>query len=259
MLTGSACRPRSGEDLRLQVRGQVAVGADRPGDLAHRHVVEGAGQALPVAGDLERPAGDLEAQRRRLGVDRVRPAHHHGARLRPGPGDQGGEERVDAAEDEPARRLQLEGETGVHDVAARQAEMEVAALGADRLGDLAHERDDVVLGRLLDLGDPVRIHPCPGLDRGERVGRDEAAGGLGPGDGDLHTEHRPEAGVVVPQGSPSRGACTGGSRPRPGRRCGDVAPELEAGERQPVGGGLGSGSGRRPRPHSDQHSQGPAR
>ena len=47
--------------------------------------------------------------------------------------------------------------------------MEEPALGADRLGDLAHERDDVVVGGRLDLGDPVDVDRRPRLDRGERI------------------------------------------------------------------------------------------
>ena len=88
------------EHLRLEVRRQVAVRADRAADLAGGDVVGRPDQALPAPGDLERPAGALEAERRRLRVDGVGPAHHHGPGLAPGPGD----ERQDQARRRPARR-----------------------------------------------------------------------------------------------------------------------------------------------------------
>ena len=65
---------------------------------------------------------------------------------------------------------ELEREPRVDDVAARQAEVQVPALGPDRLGDLADEGDDVVVGRPLDLGDPVDVDRRARLERGERVG-----------------------------------------------------------------------------------------
>ena len=134
------------------------------------------GQPAPIAIELERPAGQLEPERRRLGVDRVGPAHHHRAGLGPGAGDERREEPVAVGQEPLAGGPELEGERRVDDVAARQAEVEVAALGPDRLGDLADERDDVVVGRLLDLGDPVDVDPGAGLDRRERLGRDRARG-----------------------------------------------------------------------------------
>ena len=73
-----------------------------------------------------------------------------------GAGDDHGEQAV-AVERAAARRPRGAGARArVDDVAAGQPEVEVAALGPDRLGDLADERDDVVVGRPLDLGDPRR-------------------------------------------------------------------------------------------------------
>ena len=77
-----------GEDLGLDVGPEMAVRPDRPGDLAGRDLVDGGRQADPPAIELERPAGELEPERRRLGVDRVGPAHHHGLGLGPGAGDE---------------------------------------------------------------------------------------------------------------------------------------------------------------------------
>ena len=111
---------------------------------------------VAAALDLERPAGELEPERRRLGVDRVRPAHHHGRGLRASPGDEHGQQTVEVEQQPLAGGAQLEREPRIDDVAAGQTEMEVAPLGADRFGDLADEGDDVVVGRALDLVDPRR-------------------------------------------------------------------------------------------------------
>ena len=78
-----------GQDLRLDVRAEVAVRPDRAGDLARADLVDGGGQAGPPAVDLERPAGELEAHRGRLGVDRVGAAHHRRVGLGPGAGRRG--------------------------------------------------------------------------------------------------------------------------------------------------------------------------
>ena len=130
------------------------------------------GEAAPAAIDLERPAGELEPERGRLGVDGVGPAHHQRVRLAPGAGDQRRQEAVAVAEEELAGVAELERERRVDDVAARQPEVEVAALRPDGLGDLADEGDDVVVGRLLDLGDPLGIdaRPAPRSPRAPRPG-----------------------------------------------------------------------------------------
>jgi hypothetical protein len=73
---------------------------------------------------------------------------------------------VAVAQEQLAGGSQLERETGVDDVAAREAEVEVAPFGADRLRDLGDEGDHVVVGRLLDLGDPFRIDGGPRLECG---------------------------------------------------------------------------------------------
>ena len=66
------------------------------------------------------------------------------------------------------------------------AEMQIAALGADRLGDLADEGDDVVIRRLLDLGDPLHVDAGARLERRQRIAWDLTAGRLGADDRQLH-------------------------------------------------------------------------
>ncbi len=96
---------------------------------------------------------------------------------------------------------QLEGEAGIDDVAARQAQVEVATLRPDRFRDLRHERDDVVVGRALDLGDPVDIDLRAGLEGVERGRGDHAARRLRAGDRELDPEHLLEPGGLRPDGA----------------------------------------------------------
>ena len=99
---------------------------------------------------------------------------------------------------------ELEREPRVDDVAAGEAEVEVAPLGADGFGDLAHERDHVVVGCQLDLGDAVDVDAGAGGDDLERVGRHQATAHLGAADGELHLEHPLEARQVRPDGTHRR-------------------------------------------------------
>ena len=165
-------QPQRAEDLGLELGVEVAVGPDRPGDLAGGDLGDRLGQASAVAVQLERPAGQLEPERRRLGVDRVGPAHHHRRGLGSGAGDERRDQAVAVGQQALTGGSQLERQPGVDDIAAGQAEMEIAAFRADRLGDLADEGDDVVVGRPLDLGDPLDVDPGPALDRGKGLGRD---------------------------------------------------------------------------------------
>ena len=80
------------------------------------------------------------------------------------PGHDGGDGRIEALEDEVGGGTALQGQAGVDDIAAGQAVVEVAALLADRLGDLGDEGDDVVVGRALQLVDALDVDPGPGLD-----------------------------------------------------------------------------------------------
>ncbi len=64
--------PLAGDPLDLGV--EAGVGADRARELADAVRLERAHEARAVAVELERPAGELPAERRRLGVDPVRAA-----------------------------------------------------------------------------------------------------------------------------------------------------------------------------------------
>ena len=194
-------QPEVGEHLRLDVGSEMAVRSHGARDLAGRDLRECRGQPSATSGDLERPARDLEPECRRLGVDRVGPAHHDRVRLRAGARDERGEEAVRVAQEDLAGRPELEGEPSVHDVAARKPEMKKATLRSHPLRDLRHEGDHVVVGGPLDLGDALDVDARTRLDRGEGLGRNDAPRGLGPRDADLDPEHVLEAGRVRPDGT----------------------------------------------------------
>ena len=204
-----------GQHLRLDGRLEMAVGAHRAADLAHGQPREGGPQALPVAVELEGPARELQAERRRLGVDAVGAAHHQRGAVLAGAGDDRRHGRVEVRQEPLARRAQLEGQGGVDDIAAGQAQVQVAARRADRLGDLADEGDDVVIGGALDLGDAGHVDARRGLERGEGVAGDEAPSGLRPGHRQLDQQHRLEAGLVRPQGAHLRQRVARDHRPTP--------------------------------------------
>ena len=243
--------PERGEHLGLDVRAEVAVGPHRPGDLAGPDLVDRGGQPRSSALDLERPAGELEPEGRRLGVDRVRATHHHGLRLRPGAADdRRGSARSQSARSRSPAARSWSASPRVDDVAARQPEVQVATLRADRFGDLADEGDDVVIGGLLDLGDPLdvdgrRASPSP------RVRRP----GSGPGPPELgpppaRRAASPRTWPPRSRSRPSRPACSGGSSrcPRYGggqsRRTADVVASLDAVEGDGVSRPLGPSPGR---------------
>jgi hypothetical protein len=71
---------------------------------------------LPGAVELERPDGELQSERRRLGVDAVRPADRQREPVLFGSGDHGVECAVEPAKDQVTRRAQLERKRGVDDV-----------------------------------------------------------------------------------------------------------------------------------------------
>ena len=64
--------PLAGDPLELRVGGRVR--ADGAGELADAHALERARDARAAAVELERPAGELQPERRRLGVHAVRAA-----------------------------------------------------------------------------------------------------------------------------------------------------------------------------------------
>ena len=149
--TGSRSKPEACQHALLELRAGGRVRAHRARDPAHRHLREGALQALGVAVRLERQARQLHAEGRRLGVHPVRAPHaqrlHVLARAR----RQRLQERAGAWHDRFARRLQLQRERRVEHVRGCQAEMDPAPRLAGRGGEHVDKRRHVVLGRALAL------------------------------------------------------------------------------------------------------------
>src|SRR5207249_3515063 len=88
----------------------------------------------------------LEAEGGRFGVDAVAAANHGCELIFPGLGGDGFAEGADVFEEQASRLHHLDGEGGIHNVAAGQAKVEPAAGGrADVFGDVGREGDDVVV------------------------------------------------------------------------------------------------------------------
>src|SRR4051812_48966489 len=90
----------AGDALELGVGRRV--GADGSRELPHPHPLQGPREPLPVAVELESPAGELQAERRWLGMNAVGPAHLEGHAVLFGAGNDGGERAVDPLEEERA-------------------------------------------------------------------------------------------------------------------------------------------------------------
>ena len=166
------------------------------------------------------------------------------AGLGAGPRHEDLEQPVRVAQEQLAGRAQLQRERGVDHVRRRQPEVQEPALRPDRLGDLGHERDDVVVGRPLELLDPRDVDLRPRLDRRERVLRDPAAPRLRPADRELDAEHVLEPGLVGPdrahlgqrvaadhRAAPTRSPGSAGASPR--CRAGAGARPTRSGRRPP--------------------------
>ena len=86
-------------------------------------------------------------------------------------------EPLEIGEDHVARVAHLQRLRGIDDVRRGEPEVEPSGGGPDLLGDRGGERDDVVLGRRLDLLDARDVEPAPRADVGGRVGGDQAGSG----------------------------------------------------------------------------------
>ncbi len=152
-------------------------------------------EPLLVARRLEREPGELDPERRRLGVDPVgAPDTQRVARGR-GPACRQRVHEVRASgQDDVGDRLQLEGQAGVEDVARGEPVMDPAPGRAGGLGEDVDERRRVMVGDLLALVD------CVDRERGV-ADRLELLGGRAVhllAGGDLDLAHRLEAGMVGP-------------------------------------------------------------
>ena len=140
-------------DESLDARREMRAGADRAGEFADGGDFAGAFEAFERAAKFVVHQRELEAERRRLGVDAVAAA------------DAGrefdilracwamdGQQRLHVGNEDVRALHHLHGERGVNDVAAGEAEMEPAAgVVVDFFGDGGGEADDVVVERLFQF------------------------------------------------------------------------------------------------------------
>ena len=114
-------------------------------------------------------------------------------------------------EDQVAGLAHLQGLRGVDDVGGRQAEVQPARRRADVLGHRGRERDDVVLGDLLDFFDAGDVEGAALADVARGIGGHDPGAGHRVDCGDFNLQ----PGFVLAAGrsrcDPSRGGCTAGS------------------------------------------------
>ena len=178
-------RDRLGLEAEPVARDALDLGVDRrvrsdgSRELADAALLERPPDAVACAVELERPAGELPAEGRRLGVDPVRAADaDRVAVLLREPNDRG-ERGFDPMDDQTACVADLQSERGVDHVRGRQAVVEPPALGADLLGHRVDERCEVVVGCLFDLGDTLGCRRCRAAANRRNV-RDRDDSQLGP-------------------------------------------------------------------------------
>jgi hypothetical protein len=164
-------------DMALDRWRDVRVGADGAAELHHRHRLARGRQAVHVTIDLQRPQRQLGAERRRLGVDPVGAADHHGVAVPAGQFDQRCPQGDRRFEHEIGGVAHLPAERRVADIARRQPVMDpLAGVAADR--------------RLHDVDEGRHVVVCDGL-AGEHVGHEpivdrRCAGAARCGVGDGH-------------------------------------------------------------------------
>jgi hypothetical protein len=150
-------------------------------------------------------AGELQPERRRLGVDAVRPPDAERVAVLVRPGGDGVERAVDAGEQQPPGLLDLERERRVDDVGGGEAVVEPASLLAQLGGHGVDEGGGVVVRPSLQLRDTLGGRRRRALaDRRDRVRRDGARLGPALQRGQLDVEPAGELALVRPDGRHGR-------------------------------------------------------
>ena len=90
-------------------------------------------------------------------MDAVRAADRRRQLVLEGAALQRRQQRVDVGDQNVGGALQLHGQAGVEHVRSGHALMHEARLGADELGEMRQEGDDVVFGHALDLVDALDV------------------------------------------------------------------------------------------------------
>ena len=119
-------QPQPRQHARLEVRARRRVRPDRAADRPGRGLREGALEPLEVAVRLEGEAGELDAERRRLGVDAVRAPDADRVDVRAACAASAADQLARALDDDLAGGAQLQGQRGVEHVGRGQAEVDPA-------------------------------------------------------------------------------------------------------------------------------------
>jgi hypothetical protein len=145
------------EHVPLHGTAHVGVGPDGAGDGADADADACPRQPLGIPPQLGIPAGGLEAERDRLGMNAVAaPGHRRVAVLEGQPMNDLDQPR-DLALHDGGGVPEDDCGGGIQDVGAREPVVQPATLRPQPLGDRAKERDDVVLRLSLDLSGAVGI------------------------------------------------------------------------------------------------------
>ena len=165
----------------LELRARCRIRADGAGELADPHPLERAIEARTPAVELERPAGELQPERRRFGVDAVRAAHDQRPAVFLGPGDDGCGGAVEALDEQRTGLTHLQRQRGVEHVRGGEAVVKPApALRVEPFSDGIDEGGEVVARPLLELADALgRRGDGPLSGRPRDLVREHAQ--LGPG------------------------------------------------------------------------------
>ena len=142
LLTGHALDVRLGRGVR----------ADGSGELAHSQALDRMDEAFAVAIERECPPGELEPERRRLGMDTVGAAHAQRLPVLLGAGHDCVERPVERLEHDCAGILDGQRQRRVEHVRGGQPVVEPATLLSEPCRDCVDEGRDVVIRLALDLG-----------------------------------------------------------------------------------------------------------
>ena len=200
VLTGSTWRPSAPSTSASRSGPRWLYVPTGPEILPVADLVDGGREAAPAAIDLEGPAGELQPERRRLGVDASGSGPSSPCRPRPGRGATSAAMSAVAVARAGARRPPGAGARAPVSTTSllvrprwrkRPSGPTVSATWLTN----AMTSWSVVCSISAIRSTSTRARASM---RRERVGRDEAAAGLGAGDRELDPEHRLEAGLLGP-------------------------------------------------------------
>ena len=141
-------QPQPLADALFVFRLQVGGVADRPGKLAHPHLLGRQVEALQVAAHLRIPVRQLQAEGNGLGVDAVGAADHRRVLEFEGAAAEHLDHALQAAADDGRSLLDQQRLRRIDHIIGGQAIVQPARLGTDLLGHRRGKGDDV----MLDLG-----------------------------------------------------------------------------------------------------------